>query len=272
MRKLNVLTMHNIINCIMEYKGRFWGYDNITSRALKCITFHGMMSGIEQNLQPLVHRSVMFDHMEIPLHDYYGSREYWRARRSMRYNRELYNIANEYREKILNSTDEKDNTERPLDWSRERERRNAIGGPYLSVHLRRRDFLVGRSESVPTIKIAALQIKKKLKKLDLATVFVATDATDQEFNELGGYLENYKVVKFTPTDYVLKKFKDGGVAIIDQIICSYARYFIGTHESTFTFRIQEDREIIGFPTETTFNRFCKTKEKCGPTGKWEIVW
>lgn len=50
------------------------------------------------------------------------------------------------------------------------------------------------------------------------------------------------------------------------------RYFIGTYESTFTFRIQEDREIIGFPTKTTFNYLCRIKEKCNSNGQWEIVW
>lgn len=52
----------------------------------------------------------------------------------------------------------------------------------------------------------------------------------------------------------------------------FIRYFIGTHESTFTYRIQEDREIIGFLPETTFNRLCKTNEKCSTTEQWQIVW
>jgi len=50
---------------------------------------------------------------------------------------------------------------------------------------------------------------------------------------------------------VLKK---GGVAIIDQIICANARYFVGSKESTFSFRIQEEREIMGFDPKTTFDR------------------
>lgn len=62
----------------------------------------------------------MFDYMEIALHDYYGSQEYWRTRRSMRYNSELYDIANEYRRQFLNSTDKEDNTERPRDWTQEK--------------------------------------------------------------------------------------------------------------------------------------------------------
>ncbi|OAD55705.1 GDP-fucose protein O-fucosyltransferase 2 [Eufriesea mexicana] len=255
-----------------KYVGNFWGYHNITSKIVKCIKFHGMMSGLKQNLKPNVYRSVIFDHIEIALHDFYGTREYWKARRSMRYNFELYDIANEYRKKFLNSTNLRDKTERPDDWTKEQNRRNAIGGPYLSVHLRRRDFLVGRPSTIPTIKSAAFQLKNKLYELKLKFLFVATDATWEEFNELKGYLSDYIVLRFIPSDYVLNKFKDGGIAIIDQIISSYARYFIGTFESTFTFRIQEDREIIGFPTKTTFNYLCKDTEKCDSNGQWEIVW
>lgn len=44
-----------------------------------------------------------------------------------------------------------------------------------------------------------------------------------EFNELREYLSNYTILRFIPSNYVLNKFKDGGIAIIDQIICSYAR-------------------------------------------------
>lgn len=62
----------------------------------------------------------MFDHMEIALHDEYGSKEYWKARRSMRYNSELYNIAKEFRKTSLNSTDKNDNTERTMDWTEEK--------------------------------------------------------------------------------------------------------------------------------------------------------
>ncbi|XP_012226759.1 GDP-fucose protein O-fucosyltransferase 2 [Linepithema humile] len=254
------------------YTGPFWGYHNITTQDVKCITFHGMASDLYQNLKPTQYRSVMFDHMEIALHDKYGSKEYWEARRSMRYNSELYNIARNYRKTFLNSTDENDYTERPADWTKEKSRRNAKGGPYLSVHLRRRDFIIGHKSSVPTIKDAASQLQEKMEKLGLMVLFVATDAEQHEFEELKSYLSQYKVTKFVPSDYIIDKFKDGGIAIIDQIICSYARYFIGTHESTFTFRIQEDREIIGFASETTFNRLCKSNKKCAAAGQWQIVW
>ena len=49
---------------------------------------------------------------------------------------------------------------------------------------------------------------------------------------------------------------DGTLAIIDQIICSHSKLFIGTDGSTFTTRIQEEREIMGFPIHATHNIFC----------------
>ncbi|XP_029169844.1 GDP-fucose protein O-fucosyltransferase 2 isoform X2 [Nylanderia fulva] len=254
------------------YTGPFWGYHNITTQNVKCLKFHGTASYLYQNLKPTQYKSIMFDHMEIALHDEYGSKEYWKARRSMRYNSELYNIAKNYRKTYLNSTDENDNTDRPADWTKEKRQRNARGGPFLAVHLRRRDFIISYKASIPTINDAASQLRDKMDELGLTVLFVATDGEAHEFEELKSYLPQYKVLKFTPSDYVMNKFKDGGIAIIDQIICSYARYFIGTPESTFTFRIQEDREIIGFLPETTFNQLCKTNKKCATTGQWKIVW
>jgi hypothetical protein len=49
--------------------------------------------------------------------------------------------------------------------------------------------------------------------------------------------------------YIFHIVKDGGIAIIDQLIASHAKYFIGSYESTFSFRIQEEREIMGFPAK-----------------------
>lgn len=79
------------------------------------------------------------------------------------------------------------------------------------------------------------------------------------------------MVTYKPSKNVINKYKDGGVAIIEQIICSYGRHFIGTHESTFSFRIQEEREIIGFPISSTFNRFCGTNVKCEKPSQWTVV-
>jgi peptide-O-fucosyltransferase len=114
-----------------------------------------------------------------------------------------------------------------------------------------------------------------LRELKLNTTFIATDASNEEFNEFKNYLKSYKITRYKPA----KELKDGEIAIIDQIICSHAKYFVGTYESTFSFRIQEEREILGFKPETTFNRFCSENnnnqqdddEKCDKTSKWLIV-
>lgn len=84
---------------------------------------------------------------------------------------------------------------------------------------------------------------------------------------------SYNLLRYRPTDDVMEEYGDGGVAIVDQIICSHGRYFIGTHESTFSFRIQEEREILGFPVKSTFNRLCGDEEKdCQKPSIWKIVY
>jgi peptide-O-fucosyltransferase len=79
---------------------------------------------------------------------------------------------------------------------------------------------------------------------------------------------------------------DGGVSIIDQWICAHARYFIGSHVSTLSFRIHEDREILGFQPSTTFNSFCRNANDtmvvdgednndaslCEQPARWTIVY
>ena len=39
------------------------------------------------------------------------------------------------------------------------------------------------------------------------------------------------------------------------------RFFIGTSVSTFSFRIHEEREILGLDPKTTYNRFCGEDRK-----------
>lgn len=85
--------------------------------------------------------------------------------------------------------------------------------------------------------------------------------------------DRYRVSRYIPSQSILEKYGDGGVAIVDQIICSYARFFTGSHESTFSFRIQEEREILGFPAHLTFNRLCGDQEEdCQPPSAWKIVY
>ena len=105
-------------------------------------------------------------------------------------------------------------------------------------------------------------------------LFVSTDASKEEFEELKFYAKDIsKVVRYEPTENELDQFLDGGVAIIDQSICSHARYFIGTSESTFTFRIQEEKEIMGFKLDDTFDMLCRDgQETCEGGTRWKIEW
>ncbi|XP_060262256.1 GDP-fucose protein O-fucosyltransferase 2 isoform X5 [Ovis aries] len=52
-----------------------------------------------------------------------------------------------------------------------------------------------------------------------------------------------------------------------------ARFFIGTSVSTFSFRIHEEREILGLDPKTTYNRFCGDEEKaCEQPTHWRIAY
>lgn len=69
-------------------------------------------------------------------------------------------------------------------------KRNAKGGPYLAVHLRRRDFVWSRRKEVPSLEGAAKQIKILLDKFELKTVFIATDAPEK-----GEYVSMNKIFR-----------------------------------------------------------------------------
>ncbi|KAI4467185.1 gdp-fucose protein o-fucosyltransferase 2 [Holotrichia oblita] len=264
----------SIEDCNEPIRVNYFYYNNITSNNVRCLSFHGYTSQLTSVLKNSTARSFLFDHAEVALHDMFGDKLYWKCRRSMRFNKELHEIAKKFREQELDANDKNDMTILPDDWRKEIPRRNAIGGSYLGIHLRRADFVRSRSKEIPTIENAFKQIKNKLEELKLDKVFVATDAPINEINEMRSLLEpKYALVTYKSEDWVKEKYKDGGIAIIEQIICSYARYFIGTYESTYSFRIQEEREILGFPAESTFNRLCYDgTESCSKPSIWKIVY
>ncbi|CAL1548035.1 unnamed protein product [Lymnaea stagnalis] len=254
--------------------GWFFGYnDEVAARKFECISVMGHASIFKPFLLTNTSaRSVMLDRAETVLHDRYGDSVFWKVRRSMRFSKQLRDVADAYRKLHLNSTDEEDKTVLDDDWiNMKRNHGDARGGAYLAVHLRRADFAKVREKDVPSLKYAAKQIKKLSKQQELKHIFVATDAPLEEYNELKKYLKDYKVHRYEPSFEVKKKYKDGAVAIIDQWICAHARYFVGTKESTFSFRIQDEREILGFSPDTTFNRLCHEKDKtCEQPTRWLI--
>lgn len=49
----------------------------------------------------------------------------------------------------------------------------------MAAHLRRRDFVNGHSNYVPSINNAASQLDEKMKEFNLEKIFIATDADSQ---------------------------------------------------------------------------------------------
>lgn len=141
----------------------------------------------------------------------------------------------------------------------------------MGVHLRRKDFIWGHREDVPSLEGAVRKIRSLMEQHGLQQVFVATDAAPAEHELLRRLLP--EMVRFEPTWGELELYKDGGVAIIDQWVCAHARFFIGTSVSTFSFRIHEEREILGLDPRTTYNRFCGDQEAaCEQPTHWKVAY
>ncbi|XP_055327837.1 GDP-fucose protein O-fucosyltransferase 2-like isoform X2 [Paramacrobiotus metropolitanus] len=252
-------------------RGWFWDYDGIYTKRLRCFKALGPAGKIITRLlakTDVTDKAVMFDRFETVLHDHYGSENYWKARRSMRFSKRLINLGNEFRENNLNSSDERDITITPDSWEIQKSP-VAFGGPFVCAHLRRQDYLRAHADEVPSVREAALQLRKILRMQNISVVFLATD----EVRELKQNLPGITVWTYNPSQQLLSTIKEGGAAIVEQWICAHARFFIGSHESTFSFRIQEEREILGFDPATTFNRFCKTFESsCEQPAKWRVIY
>ncbi|EHB10473.1 GDP-fucose protein O-fucosyltransferase 2 [Heterocephalus glaber] len=290
------------------YRGWFWGYEETRALNVSCLSVQGSASVVAPVLlKNTSARSVMLDRAENLLHDHYGGKEYWDTRRSMVFAKHLRVAGDEFRSKFLNSSDATDGVPTEEDWTKlQAKLGSSLGGPYLAVHLRRKDFIWGHREDVPSLEGAARKIRSLMMVHQLPRVFVATDAIRKEQEELKRLLP--EMVRFEPTWEELELYKDGGVAIIDQWICTHARVlvigmdltsmhtwlvsssvvgltaspaltaaspwlFIGTSVSTFSFRIHEEREILGFDPKTTYNRFCGDEEKaCEQPTHWKIVY
>ena len=190
-------------------------------------------------------------------------------------------VGNRFRSEYLNSTDIHDRTYLVDDWTKaEHLSDQALGGPYLSIHLRRQDYVKARPKHVPSLEHAARQVCHHLLRLNLSIVFIATDADENEIDEVRQHafkichISTNQILTYRPDEKILEKILDGGKAIVDQWICAHARYFIGSYESTFSFRIQEDREILGFTKDSTFNRLCGDNEglSCEKSTVWSIVY
>ena len=257
--------------------GWFYGYEEVYTKKFKCLSSQSSITSFKPFLlKNTTAKSVFLDRAENLIHGQYSewSPEWWTARRSVVFSKALRDIGDRFRQEFLDSNDGTDKTVQENWKTMKRNHGDALGGPYVAVHLRRKDYLYGHKKEVAGIKYAAKQVKKYLKKYNVMKVFVATDAPEDEYEKFKAQFKKAEVHRFVPTQEIHEKYKDGGVAIIDQWIAAHARVFVGTYVSTFTFRINEEREILGFDPETTFNRLCGDGEEkeCEQPTKWKIVY
>ncbi|MCP9266039.1 GDP-fucose protein O-fucosyltransferase 2 [Dirofilaria immitis] len=255
------------------WKGWFFAFENVYARKFSCISFQGDSETLANMIQRHHHHanSLMIDRAETVLHSHFGDFHYWEARRSMRYAKHLRLVADEFRQERLNSNDVRDGTTLPDSWKETKKKHGeAQGGDYICVHWRRRDFVHSHNADIPSISCTAEQIAAILRRENITTVYLCTDASTAEVTTLINLLpSDVQVVQFLNDS----SLNDGEVSIVDQWICAHARYFIGTHTSTFSYRIQEDREILGFKPEKTFNRLCPDDDSnCEQPAKWTIVY
>lgn len=244
-------------NC--EYDGEFWGYNNITVKETLCLKLQGKASTLLEVLA--LHSKetkIMFHYAEIPIYDHFGDKAFWDCRKSMKFSYTLINAARIYMKNFLDC------------------KPNIIKcNKYISIHLRRRDFVISRKDEIPNISGAANQVHLFIKKNapKIRKVFIATDTDLKEKALLKAHLEQnkYEAYFYEASDTEMNKYMEGGIAIIEQIICSHAAFFIGTYESTFTHRIEQEREILGFNSSTTFNRLCPDMGPCQKPSVWSIV-
>jgi hypothetical protein len=130
---------------------------------------------------------------------------------------------------------------------------------YVAMHARYGDFAEKKSQE------GATQLFEHWKKYLPAgsTVYVATDEPDKVksarpngvrvvmfddfFNESTGKLLESTKAKYTPERW----FKL--IGLVEELICTYSKIFVGTDRSSFTGHIQRMRLHAGAPTTTTIN-------------------
>lgn len=230
-------------------------FGDLTVQAVECYQVMGGTDVAEESLLSVREGEfVLLENFEMLMHHSFAGKLFWAARASMVYAEHLRKIGDEFMLEQLSFSSADSQT-----------------GDYLSVHLRRGDYLQARPSEIPSLDGAIKQIEDKLISLNLSQVFLATDSSQHEVDYIESKL-SIRVVRYTPKSDQLLSIGDGGVSIVDQWIAAHARYFIGTSESTFSFRICEERQLIGIPVDTTYNSLCPDNEPdCRQFTRWNVV-
>ena len=190
---------------------------------------------------------ILISNAEIISHGQLADFYSMKTRFNMHIERSLINAADTFRRQYLSSYDDVT---------------NSLNEPYLCIHLRRGDFVTTRSNRIPDLDCAIQQIRfGATNVLDVRNIYIATDAIDAEYEYVKRKLEGqgkhnvYNYMRDADKN-VLSNWSPGQIAMIDQWICVNSELFIGSMDSTFTFRIQEERQKYHYPPSKTFNALC----------------
>jgi len=126
--------------------------------------------------------------------------------------------------------------------------------------MRRGDFTHVRRDTVPSLDEIVTAASQQCTQRQLCTVFMATDAAEEERLYLKSSAPaSLKLVFFdrtTSTDH--DRLHDAERAIVEQLLCTWADWFVGSHESTFSTVIRQEREMNRMSAASTDNVLCKT--------------
>lgn len=111
--------------------------------------------------------------------------------------------------------------------------------PYISVHLRRNDFVFVRSNDVPTFSQVLNRLLQLSKDLDIERVVISTDGTEGEKNELREMFLKHSL-RLHIINIEAGSVDDGIISAVSQVILLNGEYFIGTKDSRFSSSIAWD--------------------------------
>jgi UDP-glucose:O-linked fucose beta-1,3-glucosyltransferase len=146
---------------------------------------------------------------------------------------------------------------RPAEGIRDLAARLRPPGPYLGVHWRRGDFRRVHADHSPSPGVAAEQIIAHARTHGLTTVFVATDAAEDEIAALRGPVEAAGLGMMTLAPDSAPELCDLERAALEQAILFESAAFIGTRISTFSHTVFETREAAqSWEPGATWNVLC----------------
>lgn len=152
---------------------------------------------------------------------------FWEMRRHIAFSAHLVELAHHFHDRYMNSEG------------------------YLALHLRRGDFLTAHAGLVPSLLEVVKIARAVLKEQGLQQVFVATDGTRGRGHGAHAdvaYLRKrmpsgIKVFSYAPEKDV--QLHMGEVALVEQLLCAEAAYFIGTQTSMFSDLVLQERAVHG---------------------------